>query len=176
MIGIKDFTKETLEDMKSITRKTRDVEIGFVFCRGNDDKIKSGQPICVGKSCEVDIRKSKCKSKDQNIGFFHTHPTNDSVSTQDLVMAHDKDVMCLGRKTLNPFLPFNNRIDCYTVIDKESKKYANEVLEDLNKIETDTWSKVGNNQISSQEAHKIMNSEYDKHVKKLLPLFRTFKV
>ena len=37
-------------------------------------------------------------------------------------------------------------------------------------------SKVDNNQISSQEAHKILNSEYDKHVEKLLPLFRTFKV
>lgn len=176
MIGIKDFTKETLEDMKSLARKTKDVEMGFVFCRENNDKIKSGQPICVGKSCEVDIGKSKCKDKEEDIGSFHTHPTNDTASTQDLVIAHDQDIMCIGRKTLVPFPPFNSRIDCYTVINKGSKKYANEVLEDLNKIKVDTWSKVDNNQINSQEAHKIMNSEYDKHVKKLLPLFQTFKV
>ena len=176
MTGKKDFTRETLENMKSLTRKTKDVEMGFVLCRGNDGKIRSGQPICTGESCSVDTEKSKCKSKEEDIGSFHTHPTNDIVSAQDLVTAHDQDVMCVGRKTLNPFPPFNNRVDCYVVIDKESKKYANEVLEDLNKIKVDTWSKVDNNQISSQEAHKIMNNEYDKHVKKLLPLFHTFKV
>lgn len=172
----KDFTKETLEKMKSITRKTKDVEMGFVFCKTDDGKISFGQPICTGKSCSIYTGESKCKPNEEDIGSFHTHPTNDIVSVGDLVHAHDQDIMYLGRKTLFPIPPFDNRVDCYTVIDRKSKKYADKILEDLDRIKNNTWSMVENNQISSQDAHIILNNEYDKHVKKLLPLFNTFKI
>lgn len=176
VITRKDFTKETLEKMNPITRKTKDVEMGFVFCKTDDGKITSGWPICTGKSCSIDTGNSKCKPDEEDIGSFHTHPTNDIVSVGDLAHAHDQDVMCLGRKTLFPFPPFDNRIDCYTVIDKKSKKYANQILEDLNKIKNNILFMVENNQISLQEAHITLNNEYDEHVKKLLPLFNTFKI
>jgi len=176
MINKKDFTKETIEKMKSTTKETKDFELGFVFCRKGNEKISYGKPICVGEYCSVDTVKSKCKSNEKNIGSFHTHPTNDIVSTQDLVSAHDQDVMCVGRKTLNPIPPFNNRVDCYTIIDKKTKKYAIKVLDDMYEKEDNTWNKVDNNEISSKESHFILNKVHDESVKKLLPLFNTFKI
>ncbi len=175
-ISKNDFTKETIEKMKSTTKETKNVELGFVFCRKDDEKITYGKPTCTGESCSVDTGKSKCKSNEEDIGSFHSHPTNDIVSTEDLVTAHDQDVMCVGRKTLNPIPPFNNRVDCYTVINKKTKKYAVNVLKEQDEIENDTWNKVDNKQMSSEESHKILNNAHDKCVKKLLPLFHTFKI
>lgn len=176
MVNKADFTKETIEDMKSLTKKTKDVEMGFVFCRKGDDKISSGEPICVGEYCSVDTGKSKCKNNEEDIGSFHTHPTNDIASAEDLVSAMDQEVMCVGRKTLNPFPPFNNRVDCYVAKDKNQREYANKIIDDLNYTRVRTLAKLNTNQISRQEFDSILNNEHDKSVKKLLPLFHTFKI
>ena len=175
-VNRKDFTSETLKKMKAVTKETKHDEMGFVLCRRDDGKITYGQPTCVGESCSIDTGKSKCKHAEKDIGIFHTHTTNDIASIEDLVIAHDQDVMCVGRKTLIPFPLFNYRIDCYTVIDRKTKKYADKVYEDYNRIRNSLQNKVEKNQISSKEAHIIKNNEFDKHTKKLLPLFHIFKV
>lgn len=169
-----EFDKETLKKMKSTLRETKDKELAFSLCkRRNDRKITHGQPTCIGNYCEVDSSESKCKSGDKDVGSFHTHIDNTSVSIEDLINTYDQEVMCVGSKSL---IPFFQNIECYSIIDKGTKLYAIELIEDYNKIHDGLSRKIIENKITVPQANLTKEKEYDNTVRKLLPLFHRFKV
>lgn len=127
-----EFNKETLKKMKSTLRETKDKEMAFVFCKRRiDKKITYGQPTCVGSYCEVDSSESKCKPGDEDIGSFHTHIDDIKASIEDLISTYGQEVMCVGSKSL---IPFFQNIECYSIIDKGTKKYATKLVEAYNNI------------------------------------------
>lgn len=79
--------------------------------------------------------------------------------------------MCVGWKSL-----IHRHIECYFITDRGTKKYANKLVEDYNKIHTGLSRKIVEKKITIPQANLIKEKEYDNTVKKLLPLFHKFKV
>lgn len=138
IIGEWRFSKESINKMSQMAKRTKNIENGGVLCGNDETKIIDLKSECEGDYCGIYINPSiECSILNLiPIGDFHTHPSGmTKPSPSDLKFLSNHLLECIGTSRDNKVLCFKSKY-LNNKDELNKNKELEEVIELRRKVKT----------------------------------------